>query len=285
MSATSDTDRLFTPVWAGGWKITRIVWALAALWAHVPKIRGIEDAFAAPDMVFTTGWYRLADFVTLTPMASRALWAVGVLGLLCVLWGGKLFRVGLVLWFVGAWGLLGYEALDVKAHDRLMTWMSYCLFLSPAGERGLTQKWRSPVARNFLLIVFCSLYMSTGLTKLAHESTWWNGQALAYHLLHQYHAGSPLAAWVSGQTWITLPLGCFTLIAEIAFTFLVFFRRTNPVAIGMVLALHLGIQALMHVSTFSVVAISAYPVLLHPDIAREWWERWQTRRQASADRA
>ena len=187
MSATRDTDRLFAPTWAGGWVATRILWALTALWAHVPKVRGIEDAFAAPDMVFTTGWYRLADFVTITPPVSRVLWAVGVLGLLFVLWGGKLFRPGLVLWFVGAWGLLGYEALDVKAHDRLMTWICYGLFLSPAGERGLTQKWRSPVGRNFLLIVFCSLYLSTGLTKLAHESTWWNGQAIAYHLLHQFH--------------------------------------------------------------------------------------------------
>jgi len=191
-----------------------------------------------------------------------------------VLWGGRAFRLGLFCRLLGAWALLGNEAINIKAHDRLMFWVALGLFLSPAGERELTQKCRSPAPRWFFLIVFCSIYLSTGLTKLAHEPAWWNGEALSYHLLHRYHAGGPMAAWVSGKLWITTPLGWFTLFAESAFAFLVLLRRTNPLAIGMVFGLHLGIQTLMSVGSFNLVAFSAYPVLLHPEIAREWWEKW-----------
>ena len=273
MSQPTQVERLFQPEWAGGWQGTRILWAMVALFAHMPRIRGIDDAYAAQDMVFSTGIYKLAEYVVLTPPVARTCWALGVVGLACVLWGGRAFRPGLMLWFVGAWTLLGNEAINIKAHDRLMTWMAFALFLSPAGERGLCKKWRSPAPRWLLLVIFCSIYLSTGLTKLAHEPAWWNGEALSYHLLHRYHAGGAIAAWVSGQMWITLPLGWFTLFAETCFAFLVLFRRTNPVAIGMVFCLHLGIQALMSVGSFNLVAISAYPVLLHPEFAREWWPR------------
>ena len=223
-----------------------------------------------------TGWmFRpewAGEYVRFTPPTAIALWFVGALGIGMIAWGGRLLRPGLLLWFVGAWVLLAEEALNVKAHDRLLLWVALGLFLSPASEPGLVNKWRSPAACGYLLVVFGAIYGSTGLMKLLYGVGWWNGRVMQLHLVHQHHAGGALASWVSGQRWLTTPMGWWTLLFELSFPVLVLFRRTNP-------------WVLMNVGAFSFVSLAAYPVLLHPEEARRTWlalSGWWAGRSAPA---
>jgi hypothetical protein len=144
--ATPD-DGVFEPVWAGGWEVTRWLWVLTACLAHVGKLRAIPDAYASSDMVFTVGVWHLADYVRFTPPTAYAIWTVGLLGIAAAAWGGRLLKPGIVVFQLANWALLTEEALNVKAHDRLFLWVSLALLLSPAGERSLFQKWRSPASR------------------------------------------------------------------------------------------------------------------------------------------
>lgn len=273
MSAASRLDRLFAPAWAGGWTATRIVFASVLLLFALMRIPAIPDAYASDDMVFANWPFFLADHYRVTLRTAYLLAAGGVLGLAGVLAGGRAMRPGLVLFVVCEWVLLSAEALNVKAHDRLALWIALGLLFSPAAERGLVDKWRSPAARWYLLVVYAGIYGSTGWLKLLEEPAWWDGDVLAYHLVHRHFAGGPLAAWLSGQRWLVAPMGWVTVVFECLFPLLVWSRRVNPWLLVVGASFHLGIAVLMNVGKFSWIALSAYPVLLHPEVARGLWAR------------
>lgn len=273
-------DRLFRPVWAGGWLWTRWAFVAAALWGHAPRLVAIPDAYAAADLVLTAGPWRLTEYVLFSPTTAYLLWSLATLGLVLIAGGGRLFRWGLLFWFIGAWALLAQEALNVKAHDRLLAWIWLAMWFSPAHEQGLSRAWRSPAPRWILLIVFCAIYGSTGWMKLIHEPGWLDGTVLQYHLVHQYHGGGPLAVWVSGQRWLTLPMCWMTLLFEIAFPILIWFRKANPWILVLGASFHLGIFFLMDVGPFLLVSLAAYPVLLHPEVARNLYLSVQAWRSA-----
>lgn len=270
-------ESLFRPRWAGMWAPTRVAYALVGLLTQLPRAAGIGDAYGATDMVFSRGPFYLAEAWVLTPTSAWAVWAAGVLGLLALLWGGRLAKPGLVLWLVASWVLLSAEALNIKAYDRLLTWTAFGLLLAPIGERDLDQRWCSPVARWFLLVVYGGLYGSTGWLKLLEEPAWRDGSALAYHLVHNQFGGGALAAWVSTRTWLVAPMSWFTVAFEALFPALVLVRWLNPWLLGAGVLMHLGIFALMDVGPFSFVALAAYPALLHPEVGLAAWSEGRRR--------
>ena len=269
-----DLERLYEPIWAGGLVAMRWLFALAALVGHGRRVTGIGDVYGAPDMVFTTGWYQLAEYFYLDTTMAYVMWAVGIVGIGMIAWGGKAFRPGMILWFIGSWALIGQEALNVKAYDRLLTWIAIGFFFSAAGERDLTRKYRSPLLRYYLMIVFSAIYGSTGLLKLIYEPAWWTGEVMSLHLVEQFHGGNMLASWLSGFQVLTSIMGWWTIIFEVAFPFLIWFRKTNPWVLVLGFGFHIGLLALMQVGPFGFVSACAYPVLLCPEVARDWHARF-----------
>lgn len=268
-------NRLFRPVFAGPWALTRVLWAAVVLFTHGPRVLGIGDAYAAPDFVVEDFLIHLNRYVILSPEVAYVVWAVALLAALAVGFGGRWMRPGLLVWLPSYWILLCSEALNMKAYDRLITWIAIALFLSPAAERGLAHARRSPVARWFLILVFAAMYGSTGWLKALEEPLWFtSGEVLSHHLLHNQFGRGAWAAWWSAQTWFVWPAAVFTVLAEASFPLLVWFRKTNPWSLVALALLHLGIAALMNVGPFSWVALAAYPVLLHPDVAERLWRRW-----------
>lgn len=259
-------DRLYAPVWAGGWRWTRALWALAAVASWAPRARGIGDAYGSDDAVFAIPPVRLADTLRFSIPTAWALWATSLAAALVVARGGRPTKPALLVWITATWLLLFDEALNIKAHDRLELWIALALLLGPTGEADLAQKRRSPAARWFLLVVYCALYGSTGWLKLLEEPDWFTGKTLAYHLLNVDFAGGPLAVWLSAQRWLVAPMGWWAVGFEVLFPILVWFRRTNPWILGAGVLMHAGISAVMDVGPFWFVAMSAYPLLLHPEV-------------------
>lgn len=274
--------RAWAPEWAGGWEGMRWAWLLAAFLTHAPRVRFIPDSYAAQDMVFTRGFMAVADHVVIDAPAGYLLWAVGMLGLVMVGVGGRWTKPGALVFLLGAYTLASHEALNTKAYDRLLVWETLALLLGPIGERQLTQKWRSPLGRWLMLIVFIAIYGSTGWLKMLDEPHWFDGTALAYHLVDLHFGNTPLGAWMSQHLWLTLGMGLFTIAFEALFPILVMVRRTNPWVLVAGFTFHMGVMGVMQVGTFSFVAVAAYPVLLHPETARALYLRaqaWWTRRR------
>lgn len=264
----------FEPTWAGGWTLTRLIWVIAAALAHLPRYRGIGDVYGSPDAILISRTYRLNEWMFVTETHAWTAWIIGSAGLLAVAWGGRMLWPGLLAWGGGAWFLLASEAYNVKAYDRLLTYIALALLLSPAWRRGLARTWASPFARYVLLIVFVAIYGSTGMCKFLYEPSWTSdGQVLALHLLSFTFGLKPVGIIVSGLPWLVAPLAWFTVAFELLFPFLIWLRRTNPLILIAGVAFHLGLLVLMDVGPFGLVSISAYPVLLHPEIARNLWSR------------
>ncbi len=268
MTADDSLARAFAPRWAGGWAWTRLLFALAALDAHLARIPSIQDALAAPTMVLASGPTVLARHVLVGPAAAWSLWAVGLVGLAGLVFGGRAAKPGLVTWFLSHAAVLVACGLNVRAPERLIVLVTLALLLAPLGERGLDTKARSPFARWFLVVVFASLYGSTGWMKLLEEPGWLSGDVLAYDLLDRFHAGGALAAWLSGQPLFCRLLGWGTIAFEASFPFLVLFPPANPFVLLAGVAMHVTIGVLMDVGPLGTVAMSTYPVLLDPDRGR-----------------
>lgn len=267
---------LYEPQWAGGWQLARMMFALCCVLNLGRRFWAIGDAIAAPDMVFTTGYYRLADYVTWSEPTAYGIWTLGMVAAVVTFFPTRAYKPALVIYSLCLAALALEEALNVAAYDRLLGWMTIGFLLSPAAEASLTTKWRSPLARYWMLLVFISIYGSTGFMKLIHDPGWFDGSVLAWHLVHQFHANNALAAWVSGQNWLLAPMCWATLVFEVGFPLFVMLRRTNPWILLLGAAFHLGLLALMNVGPFGLISMSAYPVLLHPEIARDLWTRLQT---------
>jgi len=266
-------DWFFAPEWAGGWTFTRYMWCFAAFLGHGKRIFGIPGPYANEEILLTSGYFKLVNVVIFSPTTAMMIWAGGVLGILMVARGGKTFHLGLMLWFVCAWALLAQEALNIKAWDRLTTWIALVLMFSPAYEERLWTKKRSPAARYSLLILFCAIYGSTGWMKFLNEPAWLDGSVLQYHLVHQWHAGNRLAAWVSGHRWLTAPMCWWTLLFECGFPFLVWWKRANPPLLLLGALFHVGLLLMMQVGPFGFVSLAAYPVLMHPEAAKRLFDR------------
>jgi len=268
-------ERLFAPAWAGGWALARVGWALAALYALAPRGRYIEDAYASADMIFRSAPFYTVDHWVLTAPTGYALWFVGVAAALKVLYGGRLTRLAIVAYLVADWLLLLNEGLMIKAYDRLQLWQALALMCGPISARGLVDRWRSPFGRYALLIVYSAIYLSTGVTKALEEARWWTGDVLAHSLSAVAFTRGDWAPalWVARTEWVVDPLSWFTMIFEVGFVFAIGWRALNPWVLLAGFGMHCGIFFLMEVGPFSAIAVSVYPLLLHPEVARRWWAR------------
>lgn len=265
---------LYAPQWAGGWAGARIGFACAALLTWLPRASGIGDVYGVDDMVFLRGPFYLADVLVLTEPTAWAAWAATIAGLVLVALGGRGAKPGVLLYLLASTLLLANEALNTKAYDRLLIWLALGLLLAPIAERGLTERRRSPLPRWFMVLVFCALYGSTGWLKIIEAGPHWlSGDVLANHLVHREFGLRPLGVWISGRPWLTMPMSWVTVLFEAGFPLLIWWRRANPWLLLCGLLLHIGIFLLMNVGPFSFVSLAAYPILLHPEVARKLWRR------------
>jgi hypothetical protein len=260
-------DRLFAPQWAVGWAYARWLWVLAASLQYGTDFLSIPDVWGSDDMLFTSGaYYRLAEQFVVSPSMAYVWWGSIMVSIAMVAWGGRLTKVGLVCFIPTAWSWLAYEAVNLKAHDRLLLFVTLALLMSPISERNLGQKMRSPFARWAMMILFSAAYGATGVHKALLEPTWFtDGSVLANHLVHPFHGSKPIGVWLSGQSWLVLFSSVITVVWECAFPFLIWFKRLTPPMLLLGFLFHFILLLTMNVGPFAFVAYAAYPVLLHPD--------------------
>jgi hypothetical protein len=263
----------FAPAFAGGWLLSRWLFALAALHAHLRRGVDLQDAFFAPDISFGSGPLHFGGAVHFSAPTAGLLWLAGLVGLGLLLRGGRAAKPGLLLWLACTLGLIAGGGLLVRVAERFTVWASLVLLLAPIDQRDLLQRPRSTYPRALLLVIFGSLYLSTGLMKALEEPRWWDGVALQYDLLDRNHAGGALAAAISGQPWLVRPMAWFTLAFELGFVPLMFSRRLRGPTLLAGVLMHVGIGVLMKVGALGEVALALYPALLHPDEAAALWAR------------
>lgn len=278
-------DRLYEPQWAVGWAWARVLWVVAATTQYGLDVLAIGDVWGTDDMLFTSGSYRLAEVVVVTPGWAAVWWASIMASIAVVAWGGRATKAGLVAFLFTAGSWLAWEAVNVKAHDRLLFFITLTMLMSPVDERGLVHKKRSPFARWTMVLMFCAAYGATGFHKAFGEPTWWtDGSVLAHHLVRPFHGEHAFGVWLSTQWWLLPILTITAVLWECAFPFLIWFKRANVPLLLFGLVFHASLTLWMDVGPFALVAWTAYPVLLHPE-RMQALHRWTMARAGRAPRA
>lgn len=264
-------DDRFAPAWAGGWALTRVLFGFAMIDAQCRRFRGIEDALAAPGVSLAAGPARVFEKVMLSPSWAWTLWVLGLAAAVGIVAGGRATKLWVLVFAACHVILLLGLGQDVRAPERVMIWATAGVLFGPIHERGLLEARRSPAARWYLMLVFSSLYGSTGMMKLVDEPAWWAGNALTYDLVDRFHAGGALAAALSGHPVLVMLMGWATLVIELSVPLLLWFRATSPLALLLGMSLHSSIELLMRVGPLGTTAVSLYPAVLHPDVGGRLW--------------
>ncbi len=243
---------------SSAWKITRWLLVFAACLTWFYRAPYLWDHYSSHGIVVTSGDLALTRWVIWSPSTLVLIWFF-----LHLSWGLLLtenfYKIGAVFFLLSSVALYGVEGLNMKAYDRLMLWQAFALLFITKNSEGI------PVARVMLLMIYSSIYGSTGWLKIlrAFES-WWSGAALSSHLLERNFGNQPLGLWmVNHPVWLPF-MARFTLIFEGSFPFLIWLRRVNPFVLIAGVLFHLGVAVTMNVGTFFWVSLAGYPVLLHP---------------------
>ena len=128
------------------------------------------------------------------------------------------------------------------------------------------------IAIRLIQLHMCIIYLFAGLGKLQGE-TWWNGQALWYAFAsYQYQTVD--MTWMVNHMWLINLLTLATIVWEVGYVTLVWFRLTRPWMIGMAILVHLGIGICMGLMTFALIMIIGNLAFVSPRWIRRVLGRW-----------
>ena len=139
---------------------------------------------------------------------------------------------------------------------------AYPVLTRPAG--GLLQRATYHLARLFIKLSVCAIYVVSGVDKLA-SATWRSGEAMG-RVRGLTYAFNPLFdAWVPETGPGAVALAWLTIGFELLFPVLVWFRITRKWILITGVAFHLLIAAMLTLPEFAAVMIVSYTIFLELD--------------------
>lgn len=241
-----------------------------------------------PDAVFSPGqfesWRRYAMNWTILPTDASMTLVYALLGLLALSALLVLLGVGTRAACVAMWVLLmSFQIRNphvLNAGDILLRCGAFYLVLMPAGaawsvdnliRRRLGWRvhgWVAPWSLRLAQIQIGLLYTFTGIEKLrsfdpdvlsdgGYLGDWVSGWAVYKTLVHGTIARWPMV-FEHFPWWLFAPLTWATLVWELCWPALVFWRRTRWYALAFGYMLHMGIFLTMEVTHFSFTTLSYY---------------------------
>lgn len=118
------------------------------------------------------------------------------------------------------------------------------------------------VALCLVVAQLCIVYFEAGMYKV-QGSLWQSGVAMYYPISSEAYGVFPwLSNLITHNSWVVVLITYTTVIAQIAFPFMLFHRITRRIALIIVLAMHGGIAVVMGLPFFSGIMASADAVLV-----------------------
>jgi len=242
-----------------GWIGFRRLWALAVGLTWLSRAPQIPALYSRDALIVQAA----GSALPIPPALAWALWALLLAGVALVGLGARA-RLGAAMALVA---LLAFRVASpdyVYLYDQLALWQAFALLFQPS-DAGRAPG--DPLGRYLLTLSYVGLYAGTGLSKLARTSSWFWGAPLSLWLVDSHFAGGSLARALSVSPVALAVMGSTTVLFEAGFPLALLHRWTLRIWLLMGVGLHLGILVLMRVHTFSLVALSAYPLLLSAEDA------------------
>ena len=206
------------------------------------------------------------------PVAARVVFTGTLLAYLCMTVGigGHAAVIASLLASVWqtAWNVLplsgAHQVLIVVLFSLVWVDCAQVLTLSRARPTGGEARPQAIVALRLLQYQVCLIYFSSGVSKFSGQ-LWRDGSALYYALSHNIVQRFPLDVVPPSLQGLATLATYGTLAFELAFPFLVAWRRTRMVTLLAGVALHLGAWITLEVGPFSWMMIATYIAFISPE--------------------
>jgi len=116
------------------------------------------------------------------------------------------------------------------------------------------------------------VYFVTGVHK-CHADVWFHGNATYYTLNLERFNGSFLNDWISANGWLVTLTTYGTVLWELSFIFVVWYRKTRPLFLLIGVSLHFGIWICMMIHDFQFVFMATYGMFFTDADFRRWGGR------------
>jgi len=123
----------------------------------------------------------------------------------------------------------------------------------------------SNLAALSIMLQLCIAYFSTGLGKL-NTDLWKSGEAVYYAMLNERFMGTPYNRWLVQHKWIDYTANYATLVFELGFPFLIWFKKLRPTLLITGIIFHLGIYIFLMIYGFQIVFLLIYGLFLPNDL-------------------
>lgn len=147
------------------------------------------------------------------------------------------------------------------------TFSAWAIFLVPVssgwGWMTLTTTVAHNVARIGCMLQFVFLYAASGIDKLG-SNVWVTGRAFAHMRAVGGIMDPAFPLWLGGPVWDML-FTWTSILLEVSFGILVWFRRWQPMLLGMAVVFHLGIWWMLGLADFSLIMIVGLAIFLRDD--------------------
>ena len=207
------------------------------------------------------------------------------------------WRTTWVKWIVLV-GQISYEVRNPALFygvDKILAGLLLILCLAPIGRamsldrvravraakrRRLTARlapYRSPWAgacTRLMQIQMVVLFFYSGIEKLRGDE-WWNGEAIWFLFATNEYYSPLLLDLLARQYWLVNVATYSTILIELAFTFLIWQRRTRPYLLAAAIFLHLQFAIFMALYYFSVVMIMGHMSFVRPEWLACLGEAWK----------
>lgn len=136
------------------------------------------------------------------------------------------------------------------------------------------------IALCLVVAQLCLVYLEAGLYKVQGD-LWQNGTAMYYPVSSEAYGIFPwLSGLITANSWIVSLITYVTVVAQIAFPFMLFHKISRRIALVMILGMHIGIAVVMGLPFFSGIMASADAVLVSSTtwiIIQKWLvARWNS---------
>jgi uncharacterized membrane protein YphA (DoxX/SURF4 family) len=281
----------FTPADPLPLALVRICTGLLLTWSSLVWLADVDaffgtDGWLAPHEVWRMNdqpWQWSLYFAAASPTGIRV-----VAGITLV--AAVLLTIGLATPLAAATAAVGFISaanrapLNVFGLDDTLGLLLLPLVIGPAGAclsvdrllarglpgtgQGSAASVRANVALRLIQLHLCVVYFFSGSGKLLGES-WWEGTALWGAVANGQYRTLDLTG-LARHPLVTNALTLGTLFWEVAYAALVWPRLTRPLALGMAVAVHLGIGLAMGMMEFGLAMLTANLAFVPAPALRSW---------------
>lgn len=118
------------------------------------------------------------------------------------------------------------------------------------------QRARASVGLRLVQIQMAIVFFFAGAAKLRGDD-WWDGDAIWYALCDQEFSGLPLQPFAENM-WVVNVLTYLSVVIELGYAFVVWDRKTRPIALVGAVCLHLGIAVMLSMVLFALGMIAGH---------------------------